>query len=352
MASQSKNFPLVTIIIPALNEEKHIQACINSLIEQDYPAERLEILVIDGMSEDRTALLVQALSTPQPMIKLLSNPHRIIPAALNIGIASAEGDIIMRADAHTRYEADYVRRSVKLLQMTEAANVGGVITPVGRGLIGRVIAIAVCSPFGVGNAYYRFASKPMWVDTVAFGCWWKKTLIDIGGFNENYVANEDYELNYRLRASGGKILLDPGLKCRYVSRDSLGKLFRQYFFYGQYKVRMLGEYPESMVPRQAAAPVFVFCLAAAVAISALSSWPLVFLSVAYLAAGVIFCQRTECRRNLVRTPLLLLTYLTIHCAWGTGFWYGMKKFGIPKFHKIRFARLASRPQPAQMQAGR
>jgi cellulose synthase/poly-beta-1,6-N-acetylglucosamine synthase-like glycosyltransferase len=352
MTPKHSDFPRVTIIIPARNEEEHILECLSSLLEQDYPAGLLEILVIDGMSEDRTARQVQEFSILHPRIKLLPNPRRIIPSALNIGIAHAEGEIVMRADAHTRYESDYVRLSVELLQTTDAANVGGVIFPIGRGFIGRVIAAAVCSPFGIGNAYYRFARKRMWVDTVAFGCWRKKTLVDLGGYNENYSANEDYELNYRLRASGGKILLDPRLKCQYIPRDSLPKIFRQYFSYGLYKVRMLGQYPESMVFRQAAAPVFVLCLAGSLAISPLTSWPLVFLSLSYLTTGAIFSHRTDCGRNVFRTLTLLLTYLTIHCAWGIGFLYGMKKFGVPKFYKIHRIKQVSGPSPAHAHADR
>jgi len=181
---------------------------------------------------------------------------------------------------------------------------------------------------------------------VAFGCWWKKTLVDLGGYNENFLANEDYELNYRLRARGCKILLDPKLKCHYVPRDSLGKLFRQYFFYGQYKVRMLSEYPESMVLRQAAAPAFVFSLMGALTLWPLTAWPAILLTSAYLTAGVVFSQRTDCRGNVFRTLMLLLAFLTIHCAWGTGFWYGMKKFGIPRFQKIRPNKPVSRPRSA------
>ena len=193
MVSGSSEVPMVTVIIPAYNEEKCIGRCLLSLLEQDYPEDLVEIIVIDGNSSDKTVEVLTALTEENPRISIYANPKRIIPAAMNLGISHAKGEVVARADAHNVYARGYIRHCVELLLHSGAANVGGVIEPRGQGLIGSAIALAVSSPFGVGNAYYRFSRREMWVDTVPFGCWFKHTLMALGGYNESYHVNEDYD---------------------------------------------------------------------------------------------------------------------------------------------------------------
>ncbi len=334
--------PLATIIIPVRNEEFFIGQCLQSLIEQDYSPGRLEILVIDGLSEDRTVPIVEGYAERYPSVKVLRNPKRIIPAALNIGIKHSTGDIVLRADAHTVYAPDYVRTCIELLLSSGAANVGGVITPVGNDARSRAIAVAVSSPFGVGNAYYRFAKKPMWVDTVAFGCWKKSTLLALGGYDEAYLANEDYEMNYRLRLSGGRILLSPEAKSRYFSRCSFKGVIEQYFRYGNWKVKMLRAYPESIVFRQAVPPLFVAALFISLCLLPLSAAPLLAVAAPYAFLNLLFSGRAAVQNGLRCGVLLPFTFLAIHLSWGAGFFAGIKTFGFPKFLKALKSKKSGR----------
>ena len=331
MESVNNFCPEITVIVPARNEEGHIGRCFESLFKQSYPMDRVEIIVLDGESEDRTAEEVGLISEKHRNVRLVKNKKRKIPAALNIGIDEAKGDIIVRVDAHTVYDRDYIRKSVELLLTTEASNVGGVIAPIGNGFVSNAIAIGVSSPFGVGNAYHRFARNEMWVDSVPFGCWRKSTLQSLGGYNESYEANEDYELNYRLRRSGGKVLLSPEIKSTYFSRTSLKSLFKQYFRYGQSKVRMLIDHPESLVLRQAVPPMFVAMLLFSLFISYFSILPLACVFVPYALCNIFFSFGTSIKKGLKYLALLPVVFFSIHVAWGSGFLFGMKRFGFPKF---------------------
>lgn len=315
---------MVSIIIPAYNEEESISDCLESLVEQNYPQELVEILVIDGLSRDQTRAIVKAFSDRHPNIRVLENSRRIIPCALNIGIREARGDVIIRADAHTLYDINYVMNSVTLLLKTQAGNVGGIIQPVGRGLVGKAIAIGVSSPFGVGNAYYRYADSQRWVDTVAFGCWKKETLLEVGGYNESYLINEDYELNYRLRQRGKGILLSPSLKCYYFPRSCLKGLLQQYFSYGNWKVKMLAEHPGSLVYRQIIPPLFVLSLLIAIALASLHLLPLLLVGGSYALANLFVSVCTATKRGIRSALILPVVFFSIHVAWGMGFLSGLR----------------------------
>jgi GT2 family glycosyltransferase len=245
---------------------------------------------------------------------------------MNIGIIHAQGEIVLRADAHTLYAHDYVTKCIRTLTESGAANVGGVITPMGEDLKSETIAIAVSSPFGVGNAYYRYANREMFVDTLAFGCWRKSTLVKMGGYREDYLANEDYELNYRLRCAGGKILLSPDIKSYYYSRGSLKALFKQYFRYGKWKVKTLSEHPRSLVFRQVVAPIFVASLLASVCLVPLTHVPLIVVGGSYTLANLAFSSRIAWKRGFRYLLVLPQAFFTIHFAWGMGFLNGIRTF--------------------------
>ena len=339
MLSNSSEVPMVTVIVPVYNEEQFIGRCLQSLLEQDYPENRMEIIIIDGNSSDGTVEAVKALMDETSRIRVFANPKRIIPAAINLGISHAIGEIVVRADAHNVYDPGYIRHSVKLLQQSGAANVGGVIEPKGEGLVGSAIASAVSSPFGVGNAYYRFSRRERWVDTVPFGCWFKRTLTDLGGYNESYHINEDYELNYRIRKNGGKILLSPEIRSIYYPRSSFKALAKQYYRYGKWKVKTLVEHPESMAYRQAIAPIFVFALTASMAFYPYSIAPLLFVAIPYLLANLAFSSRIALRQGMRNFPMLPFAFFVIHVSWGAGFFSGLRAFGIPAFiRSFRFLK--------------
>ena len=215
---------MVSIIIPCRDERRFIEKCLLSIIANDYPKESLQVLVVDGMSEDGTREILNQFSGKYPFIKMLDNPKKIVPVALNIGIKQARGNVIIRMDAHNVYGKDYISKCVKYLRKYNIDNVGGIcITLPGRNtLLAQSIALALSHPFGVGNAHFRIGLKgPKYVDTVPFGCYKREVFEKIGLFDEDLVRNQDDELNVRLQRNGGKILLVPEIVSYYYARDSL-----------------------------------------------------------------------------------------------------------------------------------
>jgi len=227
------NLPWVSIIIPCRNEEKFIGKCLNSIINNDYSKESLEILVIDGMSEDKTKEIVEKYTKQYLYIKILENPNKFTPFGLNIGVKNARGDIIIRMDAHSTYEKDYISKCIKYLNQYNADNVGGIwkIMPRTHTLINKAIVFASSSIFGAGDAYYRrgYSRGPKWVDTVFGGCYKKEVFERIGLFNENLVRSQDMEFNLRLKKAGGKILLVPEIVSYYYPKSNLKDFFRHNF---------------------------------------------------------------------------------------------------------------------------
>jgi len=227
------NQPFVSVIIPCRNEEKFINKCLDSLVASTYPKDRLEILVVDGMSEDRTKEVVNSYSQAHPYIKRLRNPKKITPSAFNLGIRSARGDLIVLMGAHACYEKDYILKCVENIEKYKADNVGGMMKTIPRTdtAVGRAIASVLSHPMGVGNSTFRTGAKaPRWVKTVFGGCYRKEVFEKIGLFNEKLIKGQDMEFNIRLRKNGGKILLVPDIKSYYFARSSLGRSFIKFYF--------------------------------------------------------------------------------------------------------------------------
>jgi len=232
---------LVSIIIPCRNEEKFIGKCLDSIIAQDFPKEKLEVLVIDGMSEDRTREIINKskIQNPKSKIQLINNPNKFIPCGLNIGIRKAKGKIIIIMEAHSTYEKQYISKSLKYLDEYGVDNVGGVIRtiPAEDTLIARAIAVCLSHFFGAGNSYFRTGTKkPKLVDTVFGGCYRKEVFDKIGLFNENLVRSQDMEFNLRLKRKGGKILLAPDIASYYYPKSKLGEFFIHNFEDGVWAV--------------------------------------------------------------------------------------------------------------------
>lgn len=228
-----RNFPLVSIIIPCRNEEKFIGMCLDSIIANDYPKDKLEILVVDGMSGDKTRKTVAEYSAKYSFIELLENPNRVTPFALNIGIKNSKGSIIARMDAHSEYSKDYVSKLVKGLFEFDADNVGGItkIIPVNKTLSAKAIALVHSSFFGAGNAYYKtkIPAHPIEVDTVFCGCFRKEIFNKIGLFDERMIRNQDLEFNLRLRRADGKIFLIPDIISSYYPKATLWEFAKHNF---------------------------------------------------------------------------------------------------------------------------
>jgi len=221
----------VSIVIPCRNEEKFIRKCLNSIIEQDYPKENFEVLVVDGSSEDRSKEIVKSFSEKYSFIKLLENPQRYTPFGLNIGIKNSRGEIIARMDAHAGYEKDYISKCVKYLKEYDADNIGGVMKtlPTADTIIAKAIAVCLSHPFGAASDFRLGSKKPKLVDTVFGGCYKREVFEKIGLFNEKLIRSQDIEFNHRLKRAGGKILLVPEIEAQYYPQSTLSGFFKHNF---------------------------------------------------------------------------------------------------------------------------
>ena len=225
----ANQLPTVSIVMPCRREAAHIQKVLQSILAGDYPADLLEILIVDGMSDDGTREIVTRFAQQHPQVALVDNPRRVIPAALNAGIRKATGRIIVRMDAHTTYAPDYVRQCVRGLIRTGADNVGGPCetVPGEPTLMGRTFATVLSHPFGVGNAHYKLGiTQPLEVDAVPFGCMWRERMLEVGPYDEEIARSEDISFTARLRRMGGKVMLLPEIHSYYHARSRLGPFSR------------------------------------------------------------------------------------------------------------------------------
>jgi succinoglycan biosynthesis protein ExoA len=330
--------PSVSIIVPCYNEETTIRKLLDAIYEQTYSRADLEVIIADGLSTDRTREEIAAFSDSYADLHLavVDNPKRIIPAALNAALKEAQGEIIVRLDAHSMPYPDYVERCVENLQSGLGVNVGGVweIRPGAETWLARAISVAAAHPLGVGDALYRHAAKPASVDTVPFGAFHREVLATIGFFDETLLTNEDYEFNARIRKSGGVIWLDPAIRSVYIARSTLGELAKQYWRYGFWKWQMLRRYPDTLRWRQGLPPLFVASLIGSALLSIFAS----LFRILFAAEGVVYALALTAAgiRSAVQhknTSLIIglpLAISTMHISWGAGFLWSMIKGSFTK----------------------
>ncbi len=321
------DLPFVSVIMPVHNEAAFIERSLTAVLEQSYPSERLEILLADGRSTDNTrecvARLVQRYSAINVIV--LDNPGRTAPKGLNVGLGQACGEIIVRVDGHCEIAPDYVAKCVQHLRQGKADGVGGPIETVGETVCARAIALAMSSPFGVGGVAFRtIRDRTMDVDTVAFPGYTRQAIEKAGLFDEELVRNQDDEYNYRLRKLGGRILLTPEIKARYYSRSSWRSLWRQYFQYGYWKVRVMQKHPRQMRLRQFVPFAFVASLLLALALSLFVGFaPLALVAGSYLVANLAAAIITAPGRLW---PLVSLSFAILHLSYGFGSLSGLLRF--------------------------
>jgi glycosyltransferase involved in cell wall biosynthesis len=321
--------PRVSVIVPCRNEQDWIARCLDSVLRNDYPKDRLEVLVVDGMSDDGTRATVAEYAAQYPFIRLLDNLRRITPAALNIGLAAAAGDVVMRMDAHYEYAENYIPLLAAWLERSGADNVGGVLIfrPANATPVARAIALAISHPFGIGNAYYRIgAAEPRWVDTVAFGCYRREVFQRIGTFDETLVRNQDIELNRRLVRQGGRILLVPEVVVYGHARDSVCKLARMYFQYGYFNPLVIWKSRSRMTSRQIVTPAFALSLVLTAVLAPwipAMRWLLAAVLCAYTLPLVAFSTAAAVRHGFRCGLALLLIFPTLHLSHGLGFLKGL-----------------------------
>lgn len=325
MRNQNKH-PLVSVIVPCYNEEKTIHLLLSAILKQTYPIEKLEVVISDAMSSDRTREKISNFVSSHPALKVrvVDNHQRTIPAGVNGAAQAAEGEILVRLDAHSEPNPEYVAVSVELLESGKADNVGGIwqIRPGADTCTAAAIAIAAGHPLGVGDAKYRVSTTAQYVDTVPFGAFYRERFFAIGAFDETLLANEDYEFNARLQKDGGRVWLDPRIISQYYARPTLKKLAIQYFRYGFWKVKMLQRFPRTLRLRQAIPPLFV----ASIAIFAVLSIFLPFARIIllgelslYLSALLLSAVQCVWKKKGRCCLLVPLAIVVMHFSWGSGF---------------------------------
>lgn len=329
-----KILPFVSVIMPCLNEEKFISVCLDSVIACDYPKERMEILVVDGMSRDRTREIAEKYMRENSFLRLLDNPKKTTPAAMNLGINNSKGEIIIKMDAHSRYEKDYISKCVKHLQESGAKNVGGILktVPAKDTLFAKAIAVCLSSRFGAGSSYFRTGTdKPRWVDTVAFGCYKKDTLVDLGLFDERMEKIEDFELNSRLRKKYGpeSILLAPDIRAFYYpSSDNIFSFLKHNFtdgFWTTYSAKLGFKFfsLRHMIPLVFSASLILGFILALFSFWFRALFDIVFLS--YFFVNFLVSISISLREKLNLFPFLSVSFFTRHFFYGLGSIWGIIK---------------------------
>ena len=323
---------MISVICPIYNEERYIGKCIESIMRQDYSKEDMEVLFVDGMSTDRTREIIAGYLPRCPYVRVLDNPKRIVPPALNIGIRAAKGEVIVRLDAHAIYPENYFSVLVRKLNELGADNVGGVCRtlPVRDTPVCRAIAMALSSSFGMGNSYFRIgATKEMCVDTVPFGCFRREVFDKIGLFDEELVRNQDDEFNGRIVKNGGKIYLIPSLVIDYYARDTVGKVRNMFYQYGLFKPLVNKQLGTPATLRQ----FFPLCFVAGLIVGGVLSlffkavaWLYLCVIALYLLLAFVFALKET--RKMREMLILVGVFFTIHVSYGWGYLRGIWKIVI------------------------
>ena len=336
--------PEVSVVIPCRNEVRHIEACLKSVLALEEPQGGFEVVVADGMSDDGTRPLIDLMAEADPRLRMVDNPERTTPNGLNAAIKNARGKIIVRIDAHTEYAPDYLRRCVETLHESGADNVGGPWTARGKTYLQKAIAAAFHAPFAVGGARGHNVDYAGPVDTVYLGCWHREVFERIGLFDEELVRNQDDEFNFRLLRSGGKIWQSPTILSWYTPRAALRDLFRQYWQYGYWKVRVIQKHhaPASfrhLIPGSFAASLLVLTLASPFLM--LARLGLAGLLGVYFLALLFASAHTARRSELSYLPVLPAIFACFHLGYGFGFLFGVWDFVVCR-RRGRFVTLTRR----------
>lgn len=319
--------PDVTLLVAMRNEAENIEVCLDSILAQDYPPERLEVLVFDGYSTDGSWEIAARVLADRPRAQLRRNPARIQAAAWNLGIDEAAGDVIGILSGHSILAPDYVTAAVNVLRRTGAAMVGGPVRALGDGRVAETIALAMSTPFGVGGAEFRYLDREQQVDTVFMGVSTREVYRAFR-FDEEMVRNQDDELSYRLLDSGARIICSPEIRSSYRSRTTLGGLWRQYFDYGRWKVRVMQKHPSQVRWRHLVPTVFVCSVLGSLLLAIVWRPGAILLALtltaygAAMAVSIAKVREGGRRGNLVLLPVV---YITLHGAYGLGVLAGLMR---------------------------
>jgi glycosyltransferase involved in cell wall biosynthesis len=301
-----------------LNEEKHIEQAIGRLLNQDYLGE-VQIVIAVGPSRDRTSEIVDQLVARNPSVMRVENPSGRTPSGLNAAIAATNAEVVVRVDGHALVPVDYVRTGVQTLQESGADNVGGVMDAEGVTPFQRAVAAAMTSKFGVGGAAFHVGGEAGPALTVYLGCFRRPALDRVGGYDETMIRAQDWEMNYRIRETGGTVWFTPLMKVKYRPRATAAALAKQYFGYGTWRREVARRYPQTVSFRYLAAPFMVVAVVVG-AIVSLMGFAIGLVPLALYAVGVIGASLIEGRG--VTRFILPVVFPIMHFSWGSGFLFG------------------------------
>lgn len=316
----------MAIVVPILNEEKHIAHAVDRLLAQDYQGE-LSIVLAVGPSNDRTSEIVDTIIALHPQVRRVENPSGRTPSGLNAAIAATAADVIVRVDGHALVPTDYVRRGVETLERTGADNVGGVMAAEGMTPFQRAVAAAMTSRFGVGGAAFHVGGAEGPALTVYLGCFRRSALERVGGYDESMIRAQDWEMNYRIRDTGGTVWFTPDMQVKYRPRSTPRALAHQYFGYGTWRREVARRYRDTVSVRYLAAPIMVTGVVLGVLLAliglALANPPLMILGlipVLTYSVGVVIASFIS--RRGASPFILMLVFPIMHFSWGSGFLFG------------------------------
>lgn len=329
---------IVSVIMPIYDEERYIGRCIDSLLLQDYPLEKMEWIFVDGCSKDKTVELLKEYECKYPdLIKVLNNPNKIVPCAMNIGISASCGRYIVRLDAHADYAPDYISRCIYYLETIDAENVGGVADTKATGFMGNAIAKMLSSKFGVGNSQFRTNGESGYVDTVPFGAFKREVFSKYGGYDERLVRNQDNEMNFRIRKNGGKIYLANDIRLSYYCRDSINGIAAMAQKNGKWNIITMKLCPGSMGWRHFIPFLFVSSIIGLAVLGLAFSFFGMLLGVemiTYIGLDIFFSIR---QASTIKEFLMLLALFPIfHVCYGFGSVVGLTKLFSKKFKKNNY----------------
>ena len=316
--------PTVSVVVPLRNSARDLDRCVEAILSQEYPGV-MDVVLAVGPSADDTESVARGWSARDARVRVVDNPSGATPAALNAAIRASDGDIVVRVDGHAVLPAGYIRQAVATLLETGADNVGGIQDATGETTFERAVAGAMTSRFGVGNAQFHFGGEAGPTDTVYLGVFRRSALERVGLFDETLIRNQDYELNWRIRDTGGTVWFDPALRVRYRPRSSLRALARQYFEYGQWKREVLRRHPRSVRARQLVPPAAVAANGAALILAAVDRPRWLVVPGVYAAATIgaaVVAGRESAPDVTARLPAV---FATMHHAWGLGFLVGRRR---------------------------
>jgi glycosyltransferase involved in cell wall biosynthesis len=308
--------PSISVILPVLNEQSHLESSVRSILSQDYKGP-IEVILAIGPSKDKTLEIAERLASADSRVVLVENPTGKTAAGLNLALKKTMNPVVVRVDAHAEIPENYLSLIVEVLNKTGAVNVGGVMAAVGKTIFEKSVAGAMRSAFGVGASRFHTGGEAGPVDTVYLGAFRRDALIAIGGFDERFTRAQDWELNFRLRENGGVIYFDPRLHVTYRPRSTVRALAKQYFEYGRWRRVVSRRHKGTINYRYLAPPVALLGFVASLLLGLLLS-PILFIPAAIYAVFVLGAS-LKISSSLGEFFLLLLVLPTMHFAWGAGF---------------------------------